>query len=359
MIRGFWKKIAEKAKKEKRPILASASMANVTDAAFRRMIAKYGKPDVMWTEFVSCDGVCSRGKKNLMLDLIFDKSERPIVVQFFGAKPENFYKCALLAQKLGFDGIDINMGCPDRGVIRQGAGSALIKDSKLAIKIIKETLRGAGKLPVSVKTRIGFNELEYSTYGGSPEGRKKWPMCLLKMDIAALTIHGRTKKEMSDVPAHWDIIGEIVKMRNKLKSKTLIIGNGDVFGLVDAQEKYEKYGVDGVMVGRGLFGTPWFFSASGRTDSSFPSLRGVRDAAISRRGKNKFNNPKNKLKLALEHTKLFEKIFKGKKHFEIMKKHYKAYVSGFDNAKKMRMRLMNVKSLNSAKKTLKDLISKV
>lgn len=328
MQKGFWKKITEKAKKEKRPILASASMANVTDAAFRRMIAKYGKPDVMWTEFVSCDGVCSRGKKNLMLDLIFDKSERPIVVQFFGARPENFYKCALMAQELGFDGIDINMGCPDRGVVRQGAGSALIKDPKLAQKIIKETIRGAGKLPVSVKTRIGFNELEY----------KKWIPYLLKMDIAALTIHGRTKKEMSDVPARWDIIGEIVKMRNKLKSKTLIIGNGDVSSLADVQEKYEKYGVDGVMVGRALFGTPYFFSASRR----------IKNMTL-----------KFKLKLALEHTKLFEKIFKGKKHFDIMKKHYKAYVSGFDNAKKIRMKLMNVKSLDSAKKTLKKLISEV
>jgi len=408
MIKGFWKKIADKAKKEKRPILASASMANVTDAAFRLMMVKYSKydgkgvfdkngkftrpnppaggvggPDVMWTEFVSCDGLCSGGKKNLMLDLIFDKSERPIVVQFFGAKPENFYKCALLAQKLGFDGIDINMGCPDRGVVRQGAGSALIKNPKLAQKIIKETIRGAGKLPVSVKTRIGFNELEY----------KKWIPCLLKMDIAALTIHGRTKKEMSDVPAHWDIIGDIVKMRNKLRSKTLIIGNGDVFSLADAQEKYEKYGVDGVMVGRGLFGTPWFFSGR-RTDSLSLSLRvppkqSDRRSSRAKRGDlvrlprrglpperpKSFGRAglamteKNKLKLALEHTKLFEKIFMVKnpssakatagKHFDIMKKHYKAYVSGFDNAKKIRMRLMNVKSLDSAKKTLKDLISKV
>jgi len=328
MNQGFWKKIIGKTKKQKRPILSLASMANVTDAAFRRMIAKYGKPDVMWTEFVSCDGLCSDGKEKLMLDLIFHKSEKPIVAQFFGAKPENFYKCAKLAQELGFDGIDINMGCPDRGVVRQGAGSALIKNPKLAQKIIKETIRGAGKLPVSVKTRIGFNEVEY----------KKWIPYLLKMDIVALTIHGRTKKEMSDVPAHWDIIGDIVKMRNRLKSKTLIIGNGDVSSLADAQEKYEKYGVDGVMVGRAMFGTPWFFS-------------------FDERFKKKFSIPKNKLKLALEHTKFFEKIFGNKKHFDIMKKHYKAYISGFDDAKKMRMRLMVVKSFGSAKKAFKSLIS--
>jgi len=159
---------------------------------------------------------------------------------------------------------------------------------------------------------------------------------LLKMNIAALTIHGRTKKEMSDVPAHWDMIGEVVKMRNKLKSKVLIIGNGDISSLADAQEKYEKYGVDGVMVGRALFGTPWFFN------------RKKKDIAL-----------KAKLKLALEHTNLFEKIFKDKKHFDIMKKHYKAYVSGFDSAKKIRMRLMNVKNIDSAKKTFKGLISKI
>lgn len=353
MQKGFWKKLADKARKEKRPILTSASMANVTDAAFRRMIAKYGKPDVIWTEFVSCDGLCyfsdkpasvktMAGKDKLLQDLIFDESERPIIVQFFGAKPENFYKCALMAQKLGFDGIDINMGCPDKGVLKQGAGAALIKNPKLAQKIIKETLRGAGKLPVSVKTRIGFNEIEF----------KNWISKLLKMNLAAITIHGRTKKEMSKTPAHWDIIGEIVKIRNKLKSQTLIIGNGDIISLADAQEKYEKYRVDGVMIGRALFGTPWFFS-------------------FDERAKKKFNTPKEKLKLALEHTKLFEKIFGppagGKKpdfakastgkHFEIMKKHYKAYISGFDDAKKMRGRLMKVKNFNSAKKTLKSLIS--
>ena len=307
--------------------MALAPMANVTDAAFRKMLAKYGKPDVIWTEFVSCDGLCSDGKEKLMLDLIFHKSEKPIVAHFFGAKPENFYKCAKLAREMGFNGIDINMGCPDRGVVRQGAGSALILKPKLAQKIIKETIRGAGNLPVSVKTRIGFNEIEY----------KKWIPYLLKMNLAALTIHGRTKKEMSNVPAHWDVIEEIVKMRNKISPKTLIIGNGDVVSLADAQEKYEKYSVDGVMVGRGVFGTPWFFS-------------------FDERKKRKFNLPKNKLKLALEHTKLFEKIFGDKKHFDVMKKHYRAYVSGFDDAKKIRMKLMKVRNLEEAKKTLTKLI---
>lgn len=332
MIKGFWKKVAEKARKEKRPILVAAPMANVTDAAFRRMLAKYGKTstgkkgglDVIWTEFVSCDGLCSEGKEVLLRDLIFDKSERPIVAQFFGSKPENFYKCALMARELGFDGIDINMGCPDKGIMQQGSGADLIKNPKLAQEIIRETIRGAGDLPVSVKTRIGFNEIEI----------KKWLPYLLDMDLAAITIHGRTKKEMSMVPAHWDVIAEAVKMRNKSGKDTLILGNGDVISLADAQEKYKKYKVDGVMVGRAMFGDPGFFNPPKKK----PSL--------------KYN-----LGLALEHTILFEKIFKGEKHFDIMKKHYRSYVSGFENAKNMRADLMTVKSLALAKKSLKKLIA--
>ncbi|MBU4347984.1 tRNA-dihydrouridine synthase [Patescibacteria group bacterium] len=327
-MKGFWKKISEKAKKEKRPITASASMSNVTDAAFRRMIAKHGKPDVIWTEFVSCDGLCSRGRDKLMQDLIFDKAEHPIVVQFFGSKPENFYKCALLAQELGFDGIDINMGCPDRAILKQGAGASLIKNPRLARRIIKETIRGAGKLPVSVKTRIGFNEIEI----------KKWLPQLLNVGLSAITIHGRTKKEMSKVLTHWDVIAEAVKIRDKkqAKNRVLILGNGDIESLSEAQEKYEKYGVDGIMVGRGLFGNPWFFNS-----------------------KTKGITLKRKLKAVLEHTKLFEKIFGDNKHFDVIKKHYKSYVSGFDDAKKIRIKLMTVKNIIEAKKLLEKYIKKL
>lgn len=330
MVKGFWKKVSVRAKKEKRPILVAAPMANVTDAAFRRMLAKYGKSkkngglDVLWTEFVSCDGLCSKGKKVLMTDLIFDKSEHPIVAQFFGANPENFYKSARLARKLGFDGIDINMGCPDRGIMRQGGGADLINNPELAQEIIRETMRGAGDLPVSVKTRIGFNEI----------GLEKWLPYLLEMDLAAITIHGRTKKEMSAVPAHWNVIAEAVKMRNESGKDTLIIGNGDVMSLGDAWDKYEKYNVDGVMIGRGIFGKPWFFDPA-RSGTSL----------------------KTSLKIALEHTLLFEKIFKGRKNFETMKKHYRSYVSGFMNAKNIRIELMGLENLQEAKKTLRKMIA--
>ncbi|MBU6142001.1 tRNA-dihydrouridine synthase family protein [Patescibacteria group bacterium] len=332
MVSGFWKKIAARAKKEKRPIMVAAPMANVTDAAFRRMLAKYGKRsirrkgylDALWTEFVSCEGLCSPGRDVLLQDLMYDRSERPIVAQFFGAKPEHFYESARLAQKLGFDGIDINMGCPDKNVIRQGAGVGLIRTPELAQEIIRATMRGAGKLPVSVKTRIGFN---------SPD-LKNWLSVLLETDPAAIIIHGRTKKEMSLVPAHWDIIGEAVEIRNASGKDVLVLGNGDVSSLEDAQKKYETYGVDGVMIGRAMFGTPDFFAPN------------KKPATLKRN-----------LKLALEHTLLFEKLFKGEKHFDIMKKHYRSYVAGLENAKAMRFELMNLKSLDAAKKTLKKLIA--
>ena len=187
----FWKKL-------KKPIIMLAPMADVTDTVFRQIVAGCGRstgltvngPDVFFTEFVSCDGLCSKGKAKLLKNLKFNKKiERPIVAQFFGSKPENFYKCAKLAQKLGFDGIDINMGCPDKKIEKQGAGAALIKTPKLAQQIIAETKRGAAsagrQIPVSVKTRIGFNKSEIET----------WIPALLKAEPAAIILHGRTRKK--------------------------------------------------------------------------------------------------------------------------------------------------------------------
>ncbi len=292
-------------------------MADVTDAAFRFVIAKYGKPDVMWTEFVSADGLCSEGKGALLHNLRFDESERPIVAQFFGATPEHFYECALLARELGFDGIDINMGCPEKNVVRQGAGAALIKTPELARRIISETKRGAGPLPVSVKTRIGFNTQEESS----------WIPALLETEPACIIVHGRTKKEMSLVPADWEAIGRTAELARNYRSssgRTLILGNGDVKDLADAAEKADRYGLDGVMIGRGIFGNPWLFA------NVFPSVE-------------------EKLRVMVEHTFLFEKFFKGIKSFDVMKKHYKAYVNGFRGAKELRIKLMEAKDTESVK----------
>jgi len=284
-------------------------MANVTDAAFRRIIAKYGKPDVMFTEFVSCDGLMSPGQKKLLVDFMYTESERLIVAQIFGSKPENFYKTALLIQELGFDGIDINMGCPDRNVERQGAGACLIKNPKLAQEIILATKRGAGKLPVSVKTRIGYNK----------NSLNEWLPALLETEPAAITIHCRTRKEMSLVPANWETIRDAVRIRDEHKSKTLILGNGDVKDLADAEEKVKATGADGVMIGRGIFGNPWLFDK--KIDYAKMPVA-------------------EKLRVMVEHTYLFEKILGEHKNFAIMKKHYKAYVNGFDGAKELRTKLM-------------------
>ncbi len=322
MVTGFWKEL-------KKPIMALAPMADVTDSVFRKIIAKYGKPDVMWTEFVSCDGLCSKGRDNLLMDLKFDKSERPIVAQFFGSTPKHFYECACLARELGFNGIDINMGCPQKNVVMQGAGIGLIRTPDLAQEVVSETKRGAGGLPVSIKTRIGDTKNTVS----------EWLPRLLETEPAAITIHARTRKEMSKVPARWDVIAEavsIAKTHDLSRSKTLIIGNGDVETLEEAEERVRETGVDGVMIGRGIFGNPWLFN------------REVKEISVMER-----------LRVMIEHTELFEKTFYDKKgerwlkNFDIMKKHYKAYIHGFDGAKELRMVCMKAKNT----KEVKDIIT--
>lgn len=310
MISGFWKNL-------KKPIFVLAPMANVTDCAFRQIIATYGKPDIIWTEFVSCDGLCSVGKENILIDLKYSEIERPIIAQIFGSNPETFYKAAVLLQELGFDGIDINMGCPDRSVSgKQGAGAALIQAPRLAQKIILETKRGAGTLPVSVKTRLGFNKNIIAT----------WLPYLLETEPAAITLHARTKKELSKVPAHWDQITKAVEIRNTYDSspdRTLLLGNGDVVDLTDAQKKVDDTGCDGIMIGRGIFGNPWLFNRE----------RDYRTISVE-----------EKLRVMVEHTRLFEKLLGEHKSFMIMKKHYKAYINGFDGAKELRVKLMETKN---------------
>jgi nifR3 family TIM-barrel protein len=321
MIKGFWEKL-------NRPILALAPMANVTDAAFREIIAKYGKPDVMWTEFVSCDGLLSPGREHLLLDLQYSELQRPIVGQIFGSKPEHFYEVARLLQQLGFDGIDINMGCPDRAVEKQGAGAALVKTPRLAQEIIAATKRGAGNLPVSVKTRIGYNQNTLS----------EWIKYLLESEPAAITIHARTRKEMSAVPAHWDAVREAVQIARESQSETLILGNGDLSSIPEALQKVTESGAAGIMVGRGIFGNPWFFDRN-------PSPEGV--------------SLQQRFRVMQEHTRLFEKLFAGRKSFDVMKKHYKAYISDFPGARELRANLMLVKNADEAEGLLTPLMMKL
>ncbi len=321
-------------------------MADVTDPAFRRLIARYGKPDVMWTEFVSANGLVSGGRKILERDLEYAEMERPIVAQLFSADPDNVEKAARLCAELGFDGIDINMGCPDKTIEKQGAGAGMIKTPDVAVAIIAAAKRGAGTLPLSVKTRVGYNAVEIDT----------WIPLLLQQDIAALTVHARTRKDLSKVPARWEYLKEVVALRDKFAPQTLIIGNGDVTSLADGKARAAASGVDGVMVGRALFGNPWFFDESRAMTATLPQksifqklpyigkyFQTKRSAAQSA---TKPITVEERLKVMVEHTKLFEELLGDIKSFSIMKKHYKAYCTGFPGAKELRMELME-KARNS------------
>lgn len=309
----FWSKL-------NKPLTVLAPMANVTDWAFRQIIIKTGRPDVFFTEFISADGICRVGKEKFRGELYFEAVEKPIVVQFFSSSPENMYKCAQLAVELGFDGVDINMGCPDSSVEKQGAGAALIKNPDLAKKIISETIRGAGKIPVSVKTRLGFSKIE-------PD----WIKNLLDTDIASLSVHARTRKEMSKVPAHWDELGKIAEMAKG--SGKIIIGNGDVIDMDDLKQKADKFGLDGIMVGRGIFQNPWFFSDR------------------------KVEDPKERINLLMEHVNNFEKLWSrggSGKNFDVLKRFFKIYISNWPGAKELRTKLMSAKSFKDVDEILKE-----
>jgi tRNA-dihydrouridine synthase len=338
---GFWKK-------EGKPFLAMAPMADVTDTAFRRMFVKYSKYGgadifdnegkfkeeflnnktdgeyVTWTEFVSADGLAlapEEGRKRLMRAFDYIEAERPIVAQIFGSNPEHIEKAVVMIRELGFDGVDINMGCPDRSVEKQKAGAALIKNPELAKEIILSAKRGAGDMPVSVKTRLGYNKDEL----------EKWLPKILEAKPALVTVHARTRKEMSLVPARWERVKRAVEIRDEmqkeLSEKTLIAGNGDVTSRDDALQKIKESGADGAMVGRGLFGCPWFFSVENHNSKLITP-----DSAF-----------KLRLNALVEHTKLFEKLCEYK-NFSVMKKHYKAYCHGFDGAKELRIKLMDAES---------------
>jgi len=296
---GFWGRLAA-------PIYALAPMSDVTDAAYRRLIARLGKPDVLFTEFVSCDGLCSAGYENLRTMLEYHESERPIVAQVFGANPETFFKAARIVSELGFDGLDINMGCPDRNVCKQGAGAALLRNPELAREIILAAKEGAGTLPVSVKTRIGYNQID----------TEDWVGHLLETNPAAITLHLRTRKEMSKAKAHWDAAPAAVALARN--TDTLILGNGDVWTLEQADQLRRETGVDGIMLGRAIFSNPWLFDRSRQRE----------DIGMEER-----------MDIMIQHAHLYEELFHGRKRFITMRKHLRGYLAGLPGAKEFRMLL--------------------
>ncbi|MSR87968.1 MAG: tRNA-dihydrouridine synthase [Candidatus Zambryskibacteria bacterium] len=330
-MQGFWGKL-------NKPIFVLAPMADVTDAAFRRLIAKYGKPDVMWTEFVSADGLAlapEEGRRKLLIDLKYSESERPIVAQFFTSTPANMRLAAQMALNLGFDGVDINMGCPDKSVEKQGAGAALIKNPVLAREIIKAAKAGAPGLPISVKTRIGYSKPELDL----------WLREILKEEPAVVTVHARTRKEMSKVSARWEFVKHAVEIRDEFalrqaqdkNKQTLIFGNGDVYNLEEARKRVEETSCDGVMLGRAIFGNPFLFSEKKFADG----IEGL----------------KLRLSVLIEHIQLFEELLGEVKNFAIMKKHFKAYVRDFNGAGELRAMLMETDTAEQAEGILGDFIA--
>lgn len=324
-MENFWQKLPK-------PFFALAPMANITDAAFRRVVAECGRStrtgsrggaDVLWTEFVSADGLQSKGREKLLIDFLYSEEERPIVAQIFGGKPENIRKSAALAAELGFDGVDINMGCPDRAVEKQSAGAALIKNPSLALELIAAAKEGAHsasrRIPVSVKTRTGYNTHK----------TQEWIALLLSAHPAAITIHARTRKEMSKVPACWEEVTKAVELARG--TGTLIIGNGDVRTMEEGRVRAKETGCDGIMIGRGAIGNPWVFAE--RTPDTHERFTVMR-----------------------RHVQLFRELLGAHKNFAEIRKHLAAYTKGLTGAAELRARLMSAQSLDELEEVLASML---
>jgi tRNA-dihydrouridine synthase len=315
MSHGFWDQLS-------RPFFVLAPMADVTDAPFRAIVARCGRPDVFYTEFVSAHGLASDGRDRLMRDLTLSDGDHPIVAQFFDTSPEHLHAAGRIARELGFDGADINMGCPDRSIVKQGAGAALIGNASLAGELVAALRDGFGG-PVSVKTRLGKIRLD------EMDG---WIPALLKAKPDALVVHGRTMKEMSKVPAHWDLIGRAASMAHE--AGVMCVGNGDIMTLTQGADHARTYGVDGIMIGRGIFHDPWIFNAEARD-----------------------HTPEERMALLREHVDLWTRHWDGIKSFALMKKFFKMYVSGWPGAHELRAQLMEKKSADDVRALLATLRS--
>lgn len=297
-----------------RPFFVLAPMDDVTDTVFRQVVAETAAPDLFFTEFVNVDGLQSPGREKLLPKLQFIESERPIIAQIWGKRPDNYYKTTKDIIAMGYDGVDINMGCPDKAVVKNGCCSALINDRDLAGEIIKACKDAAGEhFPVSVKTRVGFSSIDLS-----------WIEFLLQQKLNMLTIHLRTTKEMSKVPAHWELMTEIVAMRDRIAPDTLLVGNGDVLSREQGQQLAEQHGLDGIMIGRGIFNDPYIFAEQSPWNA-LPQAE--------------------KINLYKKHVQLFAATWQhNERRVVTLNKFCKIYIQGFDGAKEMREKLMNAKT---------------
>ncbi len=324
MTDNFWHKL-------KKPVFTLAPMEDVTDTVFREIVLSTSNPEylhVLYSEFMSTDGFCHEaGRPKVSLRLLVNDSERKllkeknvkIVAQIWGKDPEKFFKATkAICEEYEFDGIDINMGCPVKKIVKQGGCSALIGRPELAKEIITAT-KEASDIPVSVKTRIGLNKVI----------TEEWISHLLETNPAVITVHGRIQKQQSEGKADWDEVAKAVRLRDETGSDTLIHGNGDVMSLEDGFKKAEYYGVDGIMTGRGIFMDPWFFS-----------------------GEKKERTPGERLLLLWKHASLFTQTWENEKNFAVLKRFFKIYANGFYGAAQIRAKLMECNSLEDVRKVL-------
>lgn len=291
-----------------------APMEGVTDIAFRQVVAKAARPDIFFTEFTNVNSYSSeKGRPNALERLRYEPSEQPIVAQIWGKTPEMFMETVQAVKDLGYQAVDINMGCPERHVVATGGGSGLIRTPELATQILRAA-QSIGGITVSVKTRLGYSRVD--------EWRS-WLSALLNEHPAALTVHLRTKKEMSKVDAHYELIPEIVALKNELSPETKLIINGDIKSAADAQ-KFIEQGANGIMIGRGVFQNPYCFEREPKEHSR-----------------------EELLGLMRYHLDLYEKYdlypYDPLKHF------YKIYINNFPGASDLRAELMQTKTIAEAR----------
>lgn len=315
MKENFWRELP-------RPFFVLAPMEDVTDVVFRHVVSEAGSPDVFFTEFTNTESYCHpEGVHSVRGRLTFTEDEQPIVAHIWGDKPEHFREMSIGMAELGFKGIDLNMGCPVPNVAAKGKGAGLIQRPETAAEIIQAAK--AGGIPVSVKTRLGYSEIE--------EWRD-WLTHVFKQDIANLSIHLRTRREMSKFDAHWDLIGEIKKLRDEIAPDTLLTINGDIPDRKTGLELAEKYGIDGVMIGRGIFTNPFAFEKEPREHSS-EELMGL-------------------LRL---HLDLFDKYSKEESRlFKPLRRFFKIYVRGIKGAGELRHKLMDTNTTDEVRVLLDE-----
>ncbi|HCW7464191.1 TPA: tRNA-dihydrouridine synthase [Staphylococcus aureus] len=315
MKENFWSELP-------RPFFILAPMEDVTDIVFRHVVSEAARPDVFFTEFTNTESFCHpEGIHSVRGRLTFSEDEHPMVAHIWGDKPEQFRETSIQLAKMGFKGIDLNMGCPVANVAKKGKGSGLILRPDVAAEIIQTTK--AGGLPVSVKTRLGYYEIDEW---------KDWLKHVFEQDIANLSIHLRTRKEMSKVDAHWELIEAIKNLRDEIAPNTLLTINGDIPDRKTGLELAEKYGIDGVMIGRGIFHNPFAFEKEPREHTS-----------------------KELLDLLRLHLSLFNKYEKDEiRQFKSLRRFFKIYVRGIRGASELRHQLMNTQSIAEARALLDE-----